>query len=243
MLRFFRTLRQRLLTENKFSKYLLYAVGEIALVMIGILLALQVNNWNEDRKLQEQEIILLGDMKSDLQETLKELQFGKSLQESTVTNYRILLKAIDNDEPYSGKIDSASVYINFFHVPKFRRTTYETLKSQGEILSNDTLKKAISNVYDRMFVYMTEDQLKVEWSIYNQQTLRYNEKYLRYKDLPFPAPFPVDFERMKSDDDFINYLSGLIGFRTYGITVYDNTIEEIQTVIAAIDQEMERLKN
>jgi len=49
MLRFFRTLRQRLLTENKFSRYLLYAVGEILLVMIGILLALQVNNWNNNR--------------------------------------------------------------------------------------------------------------------------------------------------------------------------------------------------
>ncbi len=50
MIKFFRKIRQHLLTENKFSKYLLYAFGEIALVMIGILLALQVNNWNEEKK-------------------------------------------------------------------------------------------------------------------------------------------------------------------------------------------------
>ena len=50
MIPFFRRFRQRLLTENKFSKYLLYAIGEIILVMIGILLALQVTNWNEKRK-------------------------------------------------------------------------------------------------------------------------------------------------------------------------------------------------
>ena len=50
MIKFFRKIRQRLLTENKFSKYLLYAIGEIALVMIGILLALQVNDWNENKK-------------------------------------------------------------------------------------------------------------------------------------------------------------------------------------------------
>ena len=50
MLRFFRRIRQSLLTQNKFSKYLLYAVGEILLVVIGILIALQVNNWNEGRK-------------------------------------------------------------------------------------------------------------------------------------------------------------------------------------------------
>ena len=46
MIRFFRVLRQRLLAENRVSRYLLYALGEIALVMVGILLALQVNNWN-----------------------------------------------------------------------------------------------------------------------------------------------------------------------------------------------------
>jgi hypothetical protein len=47
MLRFFRQIRQRLLTDNKFSKYLLYAIGEILLVVIGILIALQADFWNE----------------------------------------------------------------------------------------------------------------------------------------------------------------------------------------------------
>ena len=50
MITFFRKVRQRLLIENRFSKYLLYAIGEIILVVIGILIALQINNWNEARK-------------------------------------------------------------------------------------------------------------------------------------------------------------------------------------------------
>ncbi|MDB9961166.1 DUF6090 family protein [Oceanihabitans sp.] len=49
MIKFFRKIRKRLLTENKFSKYLLYAIGEIILVVIGIMIALQVNNWNQTR--------------------------------------------------------------------------------------------------------------------------------------------------------------------------------------------------
>ncbi len=52
MLRFFRQIRQRLITDNKFSKYLLYAVGEILLVVIGILIAFQVDNWNEEKNEQ-----------------------------------------------------------------------------------------------------------------------------------------------------------------------------------------------
>ncbi len=53
MIKFFRKIRQTLIAENRFSKYLLYAIGEIMLVVIGILIALQINNWNEGRKLDK----------------------------------------------------------------------------------------------------------------------------------------------------------------------------------------------
>ena len=66
MISFFRKIRQKLLTENKFSKYLVYAIGEIVLVMIGILLALQVNNWNELRKKEQAEIQLYHKIITDL---------------------------------------------------------------------------------------------------------------------------------------------------------------------------------
>ena len=66
MIKFFRKIRQKLLNENRFSKYLIYAVGEIALVMIGILLALQVNNWNELRKKDQAEIQLYNKIIADL---------------------------------------------------------------------------------------------------------------------------------------------------------------------------------
>ena len=66
MLRFFRQIRQRLLTENRFSKYLLYAVGEILLVVIGILIALQIDNWNEYRQERADELKFLSRLREDL---------------------------------------------------------------------------------------------------------------------------------------------------------------------------------
>ncbi|MEL7121103.1 MAG: DUF6090 family protein [Bacteroidota bacterium] len=66
MIQLFRRIRQRLLSENKFSKYLLYAVGEIILVVIGILIALSANNYNEDQKALKQSGIYLNDMLEDL---------------------------------------------------------------------------------------------------------------------------------------------------------------------------------
>ncbi|MCJ7467209.1 MAG: DUF6090 family protein [Maribacter sp.] len=70
MIKFFRKIRQRLLTENKFSKYLIYAIGEIILVVVGILIALSVNNWNEKRKSvnkgKEYFRLVYNDLKTDI---------------------------------------------------------------------------------------------------------------------------------------------------------------------------------
>jgi hypothetical protein len=66
MLRFFRQIRQRLLTDNKFSKYLLYAIGEILLVVIGILIALQVDSWNEERKFKSSQRDFLEDLRTQV---------------------------------------------------------------------------------------------------------------------------------------------------------------------------------
>jgi len=68
VIRFFRQIRQRLLTDNKFSKYLLYAVGEILLVVIGILIALQVDNWNEARLARQNELVVAQDIYLELLE-------------------------------------------------------------------------------------------------------------------------------------------------------------------------------
>ncbi|NNK79858.1 MAG: hypothetical protein HKO93_00040, partial [Flavobacteriales bacterium] len=73
MIKFFRHIRQRLLSESKFSKYLLYAIGEIVLVMVGILLALQINNWNESRKERAQELAILEQLRIEFNSNLKQL--------------------------------------------------------------------------------------------------------------------------------------------------------------------------
>jgi len=70
MIKFFRKIRQSLLSENKFSRYLIYAIGEIVLVVIGILIALSINNNNEDKKARKQEIKYLKNLQIDIQKEL-----------------------------------------------------------------------------------------------------------------------------------------------------------------------------
>ena len=63
MIKFFRKARQKMLTENKFSEYLMYVLGEIILVLIGILIAVQINNWNINQKDAAQETKILIQLK------------------------------------------------------------------------------------------------------------------------------------------------------------------------------------
>jgi hypothetical protein len=79
-MKFFRKIRQKLFSENKFSKYLLYAIGEIVLVVIGILIALQINNWNQARKEDRELKEYLVKIKSHTIEDLRQLD--------TITKYR-----------------------------------------------------------------------------------------------------------------------------------------------------------
>ncbi|WP_242130916.1 DUF6090 family protein [Aestuariivivens marinum] len=74
MIKFFRKIRQKLLSKNKFSKYLVYAIGEIILVVIGILIALQINNWNENRKKNKEEQHYLNDLKTEFSRNLMTLE-------------------------------------------------------------------------------------------------------------------------------------------------------------------------
>ncbi|MEH6748625.1 MAG: DUF6090 family protein [Maribacter arcticus] len=73
MIKFFRKIRQKLLTENKFSKYLIYAIGEIILVVIVILIALQLNTQKENNKKKEVGISFLTEMRTEVQSDLSAL--------------------------------------------------------------------------------------------------------------------------------------------------------------------------
>ena len=73
MIKFFRKIRQNLLMENKTGKYFKYAIGEIVLVVIGILLALQINNWNQERQNRIQEGILLNQLLNEYSNNLEQL--------------------------------------------------------------------------------------------------------------------------------------------------------------------------
>jgi hypothetical protein len=104
MLRFFRRIRQRLLTDNKFSKYLIYAIGEILLVVIGILIAFQVDSWNDERKQRSEEQILLRQLVDDYTANLEQLDSKIATRKMLISSFKDVLSFFDN--PGSANKDS-----------------------------------------------------------------------------------------------------------------------------------------
>jgi len=92
--------------DNRPIKYMRYAIGEIALVVIGILIALQINNWNENRKVQKLETQIYTELKSDLLQTRNNIQKAISQHKEILKSNQQLLYDIYNKKPYSDTIKS-----------------------------------------------------------------------------------------------------------------------------------------
>ena len=92
MLRIFSSIRQSLLAENKSVKYLKYAVGEVLLIMVGIILALQFNNWNEGRKEVHERQELSENLKQDFEISLELLETELGEAEEIYENIELLLR-------------------------------------------------------------------------------------------------------------------------------------------------------
>ena len=115
MIKFFRKIRYNLMSENKTGKYFKYAIGEILLVVIGILIALQINNWNENRKLNNNEKIILTDLVEDL-----ELDYSAFTEDKKMLDKQ--LKLVDEliIDPHNSKL--AKTDINFIRYLVYRAT-------------------------------------------------------------------------------------------------------------------------
>ncbi|WP_088341929.1 DUF6090 family protein [Robiginitalea sediminis] len=148
MIKFFRRIRQRLLAENRFSKYLLYAIGEIVLVVIGILIALQLNNLNEARKDEvfEKEIL------AQIQENLASDRQALMNIESNFSNAVVASKKILQADISQQTQDSIHLWLGkVVQFDRFQPLTnaYEVLKSNGlDKISNKKLRFMLGRYYD-----------------------------------------------------------------------------------------------
>lgn len=152
MINFFRRIRRKHFSENRLRKYVLYACGEVVLVMIGILLALQVNQWNEERKRLKQERVLLSQIRDEMAS-----QYGDVYWDLQVLNIaqNAHFRIVDHLAKNLAYQDSLCFYFDLLKSDEYiypNIAAYSKLKDVGlDIISADTIRSGIQNLYENLY--------------------------------------------------------------------------------------------
>ena len=149
MIKFFRKIRKKLIEQGKTVNYLKYAIGEIILVVIGILIALQINNWNEQKKLKQQEITSYCKIQEDLTVDISNIDktlLSLSKRQNIAKRLLINLLKIQEDKSILLK-DYIPAVRSLYFIPSKAAISDITSSGKLENLKNQNLKSAILNFY------------------------------------------------------------------------------------------------
>ena len=241
MIKFFRKIRQDLLSKGKTGKYFKYAIGEILLVVIGILIALQINNWNEEKKYRAQEKNLLTGLKEDLQESKKEIESAIIYNDSTIHFYKYILVNFENNEGVTPQFKKALGKITNWQIPYLTYSTFESLKNKGlDLISDSSLRKNIIALYDNEFAYLIEDYDRAEWTMSENVSLPLTNKYIRKSISNSYSSVPNNYEALRHNLEFINMTHSLIDLRQKGVKRCNSIMIKIDNIISKIDNEIKK---
>ena len=251
MIKFFRKIRKRLLTENKFSKYLIYAIGEIILVVIGILIALSINNWNEKLKVEQIEQKLLKSLKKEITMNIKHFdeiikyhkdsktmcvsllkQFGKSMRK---TDYIVLDSLVE--------LATAPINLN----PQLG--VVKSIITTGDIkyLKNELIVQFITMFEDK--INDPQDNFNRLIRIWNSQLWPRENLYIRRVNRANKNNewLGVDIPQRSINSDYDSFFNDIVLENTYMLTLYEQTeiikneeslLNQMKSVIELINSEI-----
>jgi hypothetical protein len=262
----FRKVRQALLTRNKFTTYLLYAVGEIFLVVIGILIALQINSWNQDQQDRQQEQQILSQLSKEYQSNLAQIKDKIEIRNETLNSSFSLLQYMKED-PATVSGDSLDAHLFRISIrPTFdpELSVSNDLINSGKLylLQNLELRNKVSAFSSSLselkeeevaIFNLTEERL-IPFLIENYQIGRMmmvllDDEELRarltmgsiteYENMMTLVP-QADFSALLKHPDFEDYLLQIISYTAYTNEQSEGVKEKIKDIIASIETEIDQ---
>jgi hypothetical protein len=246
MINFFRKISQNLLSENKTGKYFKYAIGEIVLVVIGILIALSINNWNEQRKMNSQEQELLEGLKIEFTANLKRLDKVLQLHKNSIESANEIMTYFNED--ISGipetKFDSLLFHIQNVWTFNPRKGLLNSVITSGQInlISNVELKTQLASFED-MVNDIEEETREMSllganfYSITNEYINIGKQNALGYK-IFINEGFQSDYNRFFKDIRAYNNINNEI---SWSYDLLDEEIEIMQSIERIIELITEEL--
>tara|TARA_R110002073_G_scaffold230984_3_gene392076 strand:+ start:3697 stop:4443 length:747 start_codon:yes stop_codon:yes gene_type:complete len=174
--------------KNKTGKYLKYAIGEIVLVVIGILIALQINNWNELNKERTSEKIILNEIRDNLEFDLKDFESNIANLQNKAISSKSILKILESNSDYNDSIGYFFFYLKTYPHFSNKSNGYNLLQSKGlDIIQNDSIRKSITDLYEDRYQYLkTYEKERIDYnnSLENKVSPYYGTRTLPKDKMP-----------------------------------------------------------
>ena len=237
MIKFFRKIRFDLMEKNKTGKYLKYAIGEIVLVVIGILIALSINNWNENRKKDLLEVLVLKELKKNLIDDIKDIEENVFYHKQAIVSSKIIYEVMENQLPYNDSLDAhfSSIHI----IPLFLETriAYAQIKTLGtSIVKTDSLRDKIIDLYERKYYFLKNWVEGERRHSTNDYRGFYRTEFSRLDF--FGKTHPVNFNQLSKNQVYKNYVNHQITFTEYTLGWYDVSKVIAEDIVNMIDLEL-----
>ena len=249
MIKFFRHIRKNQLNEGKTTKYIKYAIGEIILVVIGILIALQINNWNEGRRTKQSEQVILNNLKSEMLANKTKLAFVIQSHEISYNNGKIMLRLFNTDisNVPVARLDSLLYTIEEAKTFDASDGFLKSLIASGKIddIQNVNLKGLLTSFEGQVidatqeiphFQNMVLDRLwpAIDGKLNSSNRLRFHEEF---NDLPagaYTSNYIWFFESREIED----IISNISSWKKVIITDEQVLMESIDSILELIDNEL-----
>ena len=245
MIKFFRKIRQNLLSEGKTGKYLKYAIGEIVLVVTGILIALWLNNLNIKNQQRVDEANVLKELKKDFQADIRDFQIAVREYKNISTSVDLILESLESTNGYNDSLDKYFAKTVAWPLSVIHKTSLDVLKSKGlGLISNDSLRKEILYFHGTVYTSIKNWENYLDRDMYFEEMIKRFDKVEPWK-YDKPGKFtrgkmkPNNYNALKTDTLYLSILRTMkrdAEFLMYGR--YLNNKKKLESLIVNIDKEL-----
>lgn len=217
------------------SKGIPAAMLEVSLIFVGITLAIAFENWNSERNERREELALLGELKSNLEENQKILKLMIAANERSIVSYEHVIAHIGERKPYSDELAPHFARLDNWASPYLTSSAYETLRGRGlDLISDRSLRRKIVNLFEVNYVTLADDIDRAEWINYEVSTVPMMLRY--FEDRSDTEAVPIDYNKLIDEQDFTVAVKRTIEIRRKGVRGLRASVEETSEVISSIAQ-------
>ncbi len=222
MIKFFRKIRYDLMEKNKTGKYLKYAIGEIILVVIGILIALSINNWNEERKADLFEQKLLVDLLEGIEGNMWQLGFAIDGNTNSKRSIQIILDYLNQDLPYHDSLNVHFSIASSWNIPTLKNSAFESLKSYGlHTITNDSIRFGLAIYNVGWIETLNNRQEEYFFGTASPVLLNHFESVQFWSEMK-----PLNYQELKNSEVYKTILRSSLASRELQIQNYNDWLGE-----------------